>query len=67
VIAYEEPVARRILESGGLTINELSLGKWSKNNGWTYQDVFLLGKRPPTLMRLSYSVARSVVRRFADW
>jgi SAM-dependent methyltransferase len=42
VIAYEENVARRMLENASLTIEDLSLGKWSQNPGWTWQDAFLL-------------------------
>jgi SAM-dependent methyltransferase len=42
VVAYEENVARRMLEDASLTIEDLSLGNWSHNQGWTWQDVFLL-------------------------
>jgi SAM-dependent methyltransferase len=42
VVAYEESVARRMLEDASLTIEHLSLGAWSHNPGWTGQDAFLL-------------------------
>jgi SAM-dependent methyltransferase len=45
-LAYEESAARRMLEDASLTIEHLSLGKWSQNPGWTAQDAFLLS-RPP--------------------
>jgi SAM-dependent methyltransferase len=41
-LAYEESVARRMLEDASLTIEHLSLGCWSQNPGWTGQDAFLL-------------------------
>jgi hypothetical protein len=40
--AYEQSVARQMLENASLTIEDLSLGKWSQNPGWTWQDAFLL-------------------------
>jgi hypothetical protein len=42
VVAYEEGVARRMLEDASLTIEHLSLGGWSQNPGWTWQDAFLV-------------------------
>jgi SAM-dependent methyltransferase len=41
-LAYEESDARRLLEDASLTIEHVSLGHWSQNPGWTYQDAFLL-------------------------
>ncbi len=41
-LSYEESVARRLLEDASLTIEDLSLGQWSQNPGWTYQDAILL-------------------------
>jgi SAM-dependent methyltransferase len=41
-LAYEESVARRMLEDASLTIEHLSLGQWSQHPGWTGQDAFLL-------------------------
>jgi hypothetical protein len=42
VVAYEESVARQMLENASFTIEHLTLGKWSQNPGWTSQDAFLL-------------------------
>ena len=41
-LSYEESVARHLLEDASLTIEHLSLGQWSQNPGWTYQDAILL-------------------------
>ena len=38
----EESAARRLLEDASLTIENVSLGRWPQNPGWTYQDAFLL-------------------------
>jgi len=45
VIAFEQPKAFDMLYSGGLMINDFSPGQWSKNQGWTFQDAFLVSKR----------------------
>lgn len=44
VVAFEEPVAREILESGGLKIDGFSYGEWRVPGGWTYQDAFLVSR-----------------------
>jgi SAM-dependent methyltransferase len=42
VIAFDESVARKLLESANLEIINLSHGFWRKKGGWTYQDAFLV-------------------------
>jgi hypothetical protein len=44
VIAYEQDDALRMFEVCGLRIEEVSLGTWAKNPGWTYQDAILATK-----------------------
>jgi len=44
VLAFEESDAARLLTDAGLHIHDLSLGVWSGNPGWTYQDAFLVSK-----------------------
>lgn len=44
-IAFEQPKAFDMLYSGGLKINDFSPGQGSKNDGWTFQDAFLVSKR----------------------
>jgi SAM-dependent methyltransferase len=45
VVAYEQDDAARMLHAAGLQIEEISLGRWSKNaDGWTYQDAILAVK-----------------------
>lgn len=48
-VAFEQYTATDILNSGGLKINDLSFGSWSQNEGWTYQDAFLVSKRDRSL------------------
>ena len=44
VVAYEEKDAIKFFVDAGLQLNELSLGRWSNNDGWTHQDAILAGK-----------------------
>ena len=46
VIAFEERRAISLLEAAGLRIDRFSYGFWRKAGGWTYQDAFLVSKRP---------------------
>jgi SAM-dependent methyltransferase len=50
-LCYEESDARRLLEDASLTIEHLSLGQWSQNPGWTYQDAFLLSAQHSNSVR----------------
>ena len=45
VLAYEEGDAVAMLHDAGLSIEELSLGRWSLHPGWTFQDAFLVSRR----------------------
>lgn len=45
VIAYEEADAVGMLQNASLSIEELSLGRWSLHSGWTFQDVFLVSRQ----------------------
>jgi SAM-dependent methyltransferase len=45
VVAYEEADACAMLRNASLSIEELSLGQWSLNPGWTHQDVFVVSRR----------------------
>jgi SAM-dependent methyltransferase len=45
VVAYEEADAAAMLRNASLSIEGLSLGQWSLNSGWTFQDVFLVSRQ----------------------
>jgi SAM-dependent methyltransferase len=45
-VAYEERDAVVLLRNASLSIESLSLGKWIGNPGWTFQDVFVVSRRP---------------------
>jgi SAM-dependent methyltransferase len=45
VVAYEEADASAMLRNASLSIEQLSLGQWSQNPGWTFQDAFVVSKQ----------------------
>ena len=45
VVAYEEADASAMLRNASLSIEQLSLGQWSLNPGWTSQDAFVVSRR----------------------
>ena len=44
VVAFEEADAIQLLTEAGLSIEEVSLGSWSGNPGWSGQDTILVSK-----------------------